>query len=116
MILNVAQDLNDATYARCDYLPCSKIARCRTQRVGEQTQIIPPLGWVLPRRSREMINPQVQSECFCSVECCCRNDGITEPVWENLPAAAVEIARANELPPAPEPGQYGSQRLVDARR
>ncbi len=116
MILNVAMDLADATYVRCDWQPCSKIARCRTREQNGQTQILPPIGWVIPRRTGETVNPTMQSAAYCCIEHECRADGIEQPVWDSIEALSPSIAKVSSLPEASESGHYGAPRLMDARR
>jgi hypothetical protein len=121
MILNVAQDLNDATYVRCDYAPCSKIARCRTREQNGQTQILPPLGWVIPRRTGEVVNPGVQSSAYCCIEHECRADGIEDPVWDNIAEIPEHLVKVDQsaLKALDDSGilpGHQPRRMVDARR
>jgi hypothetical protein len=100
MIIYVVDFASETTYFRCDYLQCSKVGAGR-KGVGGDAEgagvIRPPIGWLVPRRSGELVNPQVQTQCFCSFECLAANDGA--PPESALPVSQpVRIAGPVPLP------------------
>jgi hypothetical protein len=95
MIIYRATFSKDDTFYRCD--ECGKTGSGRDESLDGQKVNRPPVGWIIPRRSREMFNPQVTNEIYCGFPCLYKHDGIDPELASGIepPSATpkVELAK-----------------------
>ncbi len=96
MIVYVVNFSGSDTYFRCDHLPCSKVGAGRTG-IGGDNVIRPPIGWVIPRRSGEIVDPNKQSEAYCSFECLAAHDDCPPESVEHIEAPIPPLVPASDL-------------------